>query len=65
MGLGVLTPPNLHHSICLAGRRSYNSVSTPMLHCDCPVAITSDGAVQRRRRAVDDINVTLSFSIVS
>jgi len=32
-GLGDLTPPNLHYSIGLAGH-SYNSVSTPVLHCD-------------------------------
>ena len=30
--LGVLTPPNLHYAIGLAGR-SYNSVNLAVLHC--------------------------------
>jgi len=33
-GFGVLTPQNLAISIRLAGR-SYNSVCTTVLHCDC------------------------------
>jgi len=32
-GLEILTPLNLHYSIGLVGR-SYNSESTPVLHCD-------------------------------